>query len=91
MGIKIIIPNDLQDKINGQVETEAKGHNIGECIGSLVCRFPGLQGEILDGQGKLLLKWMIYVNNQVTISSTALTQPVKEGDIISLLPLIAGG
>lgn len=85
------IPSDLQDKADGQITVEVEGHTIFECIGTLGSRFPGLQGEILDDQGRLLLKWSIYLNHQASDTSDALAQPVKDGDIISLLPLIAGG
>jgi molybdopterin converting factor small subunit len=34
---------------------------------------------------------MVYVNNQGAVSADQLLYPVKEGDMIALLPMIAGG
>ena len=91
MVCRIKIPGDLKDKVNGETIAEIKGATVGECIEALVCRFPDLKGEILDHQGRLLLKWSISINNQIADTSDELAQPIKEGDLISLLPMIAGG
>jgi molybdopterin synthase sulfur carrier subunit len=91
MVCRIKIPGDLKDKTNGETIANMEGDTVGECIEALVCRFPDLKGEILDDQGGLLLKWSISVNNQIADTSDELAQPVKEGDLISLLPMIAGG
>ena len=91
MVCRIKIPGYLKDKTNGETLAELKGETVRECIEALVCRFPDLKGEILDHQGRLLLKWSISINNQIADTSDELAQPVKEGDLISLLPMIAGG
>ena len=91
MVCRIKIPGDLKDKTNGETIAEMEGDTVGECIEALVCRFPDLKGEILDNQGRLLLKWSISINNQIADAPDELAQPVKEGDLISLLHMIAGG
>ena len=87
----IKIPPHLKDKTNGETLAELKGETVRECIEALVCRFPDLKGEILDNQGRLLLKWSISINGRIADALDELAQPVKEGDLISLLPMIAGG
>ena len=62
---RIKIPGNLKDKTNGEAIAELKGDTVRECIEALVCRFPDLKGEILDYQGRLLLKWSISINNQI--------------------------
>jgi molybdopterin converting factor small subunit len=37
------------------------------------------------------LRWMVYINNQSVLSSNELSYQVKDGDIIALLPMVAGG
>ncbi len=91
MVCRIKIPGDLKDKTNGETIAEVKGDTVGKCIEELVYRFPDIKGEILDNQGRLLLKWSIAINSQIANTSDELAQPVKEGDLISLLPMIAGG
>jgi molybdopterin synthase sulfur carrier subunit len=91
MVCRIKIPGNLKDKTNGETIAEVKGDTVRDCIEALVCRFPDLKGEILDNQGRLLLKWSISINDQIADASDEMALPVKEGDLISLLPMIAGG
>lgn len=76
---------------NGEAVAEVKGFTIHECINALIRQYPGLQGQILDDQGMVLLKWMIYINNTSAGSSDELSHPLKEGDVIEFLPMVAGG
>jgi molybdopterin converting factor small subunit len=91
MCIRIKIPKLLLDKTDGALIIEVRGSNVFECISDLICRYPKFEGMILDSRNRLLLKWMIYVNNQGAVSADQLSYPVKEGDMITLLPMIAGG
>ena len=91
MVCRIKIPSYLKDKTNGETIAELKGETVRECIEALVYRFPDLKGEILDNQDRLLLKWSISINDRIADASDEMEQPVKEGDLISLLPMIAGG
>jgi len=91
MAVKIKIPKYLQEKAAGATVAEVEGHNLGECIGALVHRYPGLKGQILDGQGVILLKWMVYVNNRSVTPTSQLSRTVQDNDIVELFPLVDGG
>ena len=91
MSIKFKIPKLLQEKTDGAVLIEVQGGSVPECISDLVRRNPGLEGMIMDGEDRILLKWVVYINNQSVLSSNELSYHVKDGDIISLLPMVAGG
>ena len=91
MSIKIKIPSYLQSKTDGEPIIDVTGNSIRECIGSLVHCCPALKGEIVDTQGMLLLKWLIFINNKLVIASDELSYPVTEGDVILLVPMVAGG
>ncbi len=81
----------LQAKTDGEVLIEVQGGNVQECIADLIRRYPGLEGMISDGEDRILLKWMVYINNRSALSSNGLSYHVKDGDIITLLPMVAGG
>jgi molybdopterin synthase sulfur carrier subunit len=89
--VRIKIPRYLQDKTDGQVFAEVEGASVRECIGALIKQYPELAGELLDDQGRLLLKWMLYVNDHAGTPPDELFHPVKDGDTISLFPIISGG
>jgi molybdopterin synthase sulfur carrier subunit len=91
MSAKIKIPKHLQKKTNGDTIATVNGCNVHTCIDELIRHYPGLEGEILDDQGRLLLKWMVYINRRITGASDGLSNPVREGDMIELLPVVAGG
>lgn len=91
MSPQIKIPRYLQRKTSGDAIVEANGATVRQCIQSLIREYPGLQGEIMDPEGRLLLKWMIYVNDDVARVPNELSHPVRGNDTISLVPVINGG
>jgi molybdopterin converting factor small subunit len=91
MSIKIKIPEYLQDKTSGEPIIDVTGNTLRECLEALVQCYPALKGEIVDGQGMLLLKWLIFINGKLAHASDELSTPVTEGDVIVLVPMVAGG
>jgi molybdopterin converting factor small subunit len=91
VSVQVKIPKILRSTTNGEAVAEVKGFTVHECIKALIRQYPGLEGQILDNQGMILLKWMIYINNTSAGSSDELSHPVKEGDVIEFLPMVAGG
>ena len=91
MSAKIKIPEYLKDKTNGQPIIDVTGNTLRECLGALVHSYPALKGEIVDGQGMLLFKWLIFINDRLANASDELSTPVTEGDVVLLVPLVAGG
>jgi molybdopterin converting factor small subunit len=67
------------------------GWDVHTCIDELIRQYPDLEGEIFDDQGMLLLKWMVYINRRIAGAADALSNPVRKGDMIELLPVVAGG
>ena len=91
MATKIKIPKNLQKKTNGDALVVVHGSTVRECFEMLIRKYPDLQGEILDDKGMILHRWMIHLNDKSITASDEPTHPVKEGDNIDLLPVIAGG
>jgi molybdopterin converting factor small subunit len=78
-------------RLNVSSLIEVQGGSVQECIADSIRRYPRLEGMILDGEDRILLKWMVYINNKSAVSSNELSFHVKDGDIITLLPMVAGG
>ena len=91
MTVQIRIPVILREETEGKAVIEVRGGTVRDCIESLAKRYPKLKGEILDPQGILLLKWMVYVNRKGSQSADEMSCPVKDGDTIELLPVVSGG
>jgi molybdopterin converting factor small subunit len=91
MSIRLEIPEHLRQKTNDQAAVEVAGDTLRECLVTLVLRYPGLRGEIVDDRGVLLLKWVIFVNGEIVNTSDELSRPATDGDVITLVPMVAGG
>ena len=91
LAVQFKVPKLLQEKTDGAILVEVEGASIRECIADLIRRHPGLKGTILDEEGRILLKWMVYINDKSAVSSDELSYRVKDGDKIALLPMVVGG
>jgi molybdopterin converting factor small subunit len=90
MGVKISIPWFLQRASNGLKITEVQGDTVGDCLKRLTERFPLLEKELFEKQGKLSPYIDIYVDGQ-SVYSEGLTKPVKDGSELSILFIVGGG
>ena len=75
---------------NNQQAAEVSGSTVGECLDHLVKQFPDLKTIIFDKHGKLHLYLDVYVNGESAYPEE-LVKPVKDGDTLQLIMVIAGG
>jgi molybdopterin synthase sulfur carrier subunit len=90
MGIKIDIPWFFQRATGGAKAVEVEGSTVGDCFRGLVARFPALEAELFDKQGKLSPFIDIYLDGR-SVRSAGLDVPVAAGDELSILLLVDGG
>ena len=69
---------------------EVTGRNTGECLENLESRFPGIKQQIRDKQEQLRPHCNTLVSSESTYPEE-LTTPVKDGDKIDIVILVAGG
>jgi len=89
MSVKIILPSVFRGIIDKD-PIEVAGKTVGECLAGLVRLHPTLGKELFEKGGKLKSWIEIYVNTQSTYPEE-LVYPVRDGDEIRLILLIAGG
>jgi molybdopterin converting factor small subunit len=70
---------------------ETDGATIGEVFRSLTERYPGMKGQLLGDDGGIRKFVNVYKNDEDVRYLQALDTPVSEGDVISILPAVAGG
>jgi len=90
MGIKVNINPTLYQYTNNQGIAEVKGDTVGQCLDHLVKQFPGIEKALFDKKGKLLNYIDIYINGESSYPEE-LSKPVKEGDELHIVIIIAGG
>ncbi len=91
MSVLVRIPTPLRKLTGGLSEVELKGWTIGELLGSLEARFPGIKERICDEQGKVRRFVNIYLNNEDVRFLSDMETKIKDGDQVSIVPAIAGG
>jgi molybdopterin synthase sulfur carrier subunit len=91
MPVIVRIPTPLLSLTNGQREVEAQGRNILELIEDLERRYPGLKERLCDEQGNLRRFINFFVNDEDIRFLENEKTSLKDGDVVSIVPAIAGG
>jgi len=91
MSVKVNLHwHEWQENTNGHTIIDTEGKTTGQCLKQLIKQFPSLEKEIFDKDGELLGYLTIFINREPAFPEE-LTKPVKDGDEIHIVPLVAGG
>ena len=91
MATKILIPTPLRPFTDKKDAVEAEGQTVGELLADLTTKHSGLKTHLYNQDGKLRSFVNIYVNDEDIRFMQQLETPVAEGDVVSILPALAGG
>jgi MoaD family protein len=75
----------------GAKSVEAEGETIAEVLERINARYPGFREQITMEDGSLHRFVNIYVNDEDIRFMQQLQTPVAAGDVVSILPALAGG
>jgi len=90
VGIKIDIPSYLQPFTTNLDAVEVNGSTIGGCLHNLTKQFPDIEKMLFVQNGKLHGYVGIFVNGADAYPEE-LAKPVKDGDELQLVLMLAGG
>jgi MoaD family protein len=85
------VPSMLRPTVGGERSVAAEGSTLRELIHNVDKRHPGFAGQLLEGDGAQRRFVNIYVNDEDVRYLDGLDTRVEEGDVISILPAVAGG
>jgi MoaD family protein len=91
MAVDVRLPTLLRANTDGASSVAADGTTVGEVFGALTERYPGLKGQLVDDAGGLHKFVNVYVNDDDIRYLDQLDTNVSDGDVISILPAVAGG
>jgi sulfur-carrier protein len=85
------VPAMLRPTVGGERVVAAEGATLRDLIENVDERHPGFAGQLLEPDGAQRRFVNIYVNDEDVRYLKGLDTPVEEGDVISILPAVAGG
>jgi molybdopterin converting factor small subunit len=90
MSVKVHIPTPMRQHTEGQAVVEAAGASVAELLQNLGTKYPGINGRLFDG-GQVRRFVNLYLNDEDIRYLDNLNTAVKDGDVLSIVPAVAGG
>lgn len=90
MPVEVKVTSVLQ-KVVGAKSVQAEGSTVGEVLDQLNETYPGFREQITMEDGSLHRFVNIYINDEDIRFMESLETPVQSGDVVSILPALAGG
>ena len=91
MTVRVRIPTPLRPATDGAAELSLDASTVGQLIGDLEQRYPGMQGRLRDDTGELRRFVNLYVNGEDVRFRDGLQTSLTSGDELSIVPAVAGG
>jgi sulfur-carrier protein len=85
------IPTPLRKLTDGQSEVTVDGADLRTVVANLEATHPGLGDRLLDDTGSLRRFVNVFVRDEDVRFQQGLDTPVGEGDVVSIVPAVAGG
>jgi molybdopterin converting factor small subunit len=90
MPVNVHIHKTHRQYTNGLEVVPVAGRTVGECLSQLIRQFPGMEKTLFAKKDKLQNNVEIFIND-ATAYPNELVKPVKDGDEIHLVVMLAGG
>ena len=91
MPVEVKLPTMLRAQAEGQGTVAVDGETVGAVFAALVERYPGLRDNLLDASGGLHKFVNVYKDDDDIRYLEGLDTTVADGDVLSILPAVAGG
>ena len=89
--VTVKVPTPLRPFAGGNAEVALEGSTVGALVDELTRVHPALRRHLFSPEGKLRSFVTVYLNDEDIRYLARDATPVKEGDVVSIVPAIAGG
>ena len=89
--MKILVPTPLRQYAGKQSAFDAPAATVGEALNALTAAYPDLRKHLYGDDGKLRAFVNVYLNDDDIRYLQNDATAVKDADILSIVPSIAGG
>ncbi len=91
MPVRVKVPSVLRTHTGGEGQVDGDGTTVREVLEDLETRYPGIRARLVTGDGALHRFVNVYVNDEDVRYLGSLETEVGDGDVVSILPAVAGG
>lgn len=91
MPVTIAIPTALRQFVDGQSNVAVEATNVSEALEQLAAKYPELRRHLYDDRGALRSFVNVYLNDEDIRHQSGAATAVNEGDVLLIVPAIAGG
>ncbi len=91
MSVQVKVPTIMRSATGGEAMVDGTGRTLREVLADLESRYPGLTHNVLADDGALHRFVNVYLNDEDVRYLGALETEVAEGDVVSIIPAVAGG
>jgi sulfur-carrier protein adenylyltransferase/sulfurtransferase len=91
MSVTVTIPTPLRGFTGGADAVELAGGTVGEVIDGLLAAHGGLKRHLVQDDGRLRNFVNLYLNDTDIRHLASTETPVHSGDVLTIVPSIAGG
>ena len=91
MPVEVRVPSSLRTATAGERVVFAEGSTVGGVLDDLSEKYPGFRASLFADNGQLRQFVNVYLNDEDIRYTGKLDTPVAEGDVVSILPAVAGG
>ena len=91
MATTILIPTALRAFTDANARVEVEGRTVGEVLDALVARHAALRPHLFAADGRLRSFVNVYLNEEDCRHLQSTATAVRDGDVVSIVPAIAGG
>lgn len=89
--VHIRIPMPLRSYTDGAGEVQVTAATVGEALAALGATHDGILGRVLSPQGEMRQFVNVYLGDRNVRTLGGLATPVAAGDVITIVPAVAGG
>lgn len=89
--ISVRVTAVLQKLTGGEKTVKASGGNVASLLDDIEDRYPGFKAQMYGPDGKLHRFVNVYLNDEDIRYTGGLETPIKAGDVLDILPALAGG
>jgi sulfur-carrier protein adenylyltransferase/sulfurtransferase len=91
MSVTVSIPTPLRSFTGGREAVQLQGDTVGEVLDGLLSAHGGLKRHLVQEDGRLRNFVNLYLNDTDIRHLESTATPVSEGDVLTIVPSIAGG